>query len=657
MSSNNTIETPQSLKPFWLNNYIPYLSPLAVVFLSILVYSNALWNGFVFDDIRHITKNEFIREVQYIPGYFTLDFWKMGNFLEKPPYYRPFFLLSLFMDYKLWGLNPFGFHLTNILIHALITMLLYFIALNFFQDRFVAFSSSLIFALHPIHTEAVTFISARTHLLAALFFFLSVWSFLKCRNHRNLYYYISIISFAFALLSNEIAIVLPIILILIGYEEANREVASFQQRIFKTVRPFIPYLALIIGYLFLRGYIIGMIMRPVMTAADLYHRILTAIWIVAKYIRLLVFPVDLNPYYPAILFDSVFAPSVLFSLFLLGFMIIVLLTMRKRDSRIFFSMLWIFIPIIPTLAVLFYQVFHRVGYVMMAERYLYIPSAGFAFLTGLLIKKVIYSKPVESNLYYRGLIYAITSGLVLLYATGTIYQNTFWKDDYTLYARVIQKITILGDEYLRNNLPDKAITAYKEALGFNRYNPEVHDKLGIVYSKMALFDKAVIEHKKAQKLRNNMAKTSYVHGIKENPDDSLLNAALSEYLKSFTAGREDISSAIAYNMLGGLYYKEGMFEDAIQEYKRAIEVDPNYARAHNDLAIAYIKVGMPDQAISEFKEAAHIEPDAVEPHYNMGLLYQEKGMLSLAIEEYKKVLQMRPNFDLAKERFKELQDK
>src|SRR3989338_621725 len=235
MSSINTMEKPQIWKPFWLNNYIPYLPPLVIVFLSILVYSNTLWHGFAFDDVRHIVQNEFIRKSQYLPSYVTSDFWKMANYSEKPPYYRPIFLLSLFADYKLWGLNPFGFHLTNILIHISTIMLLYTLALNLFQDKFIALISSLIFGLHPVHTEAVTFISARTHLLATLFSLLSVWGFINRRGSKG-WFYISLLSFILALLSNEIAVILPLLIILVlycFYREPFQGNGSFIRRIVK----------------------------------------------------------------------------------------------------------------------------------------------------------------------------------------------------------------------------------------------------------------------------------------------------------------------------------------------------------------------------------------------------------------------------------------
>ncbi|MHC4183291.1 MAG: tetratricopeptide repeat protein [Planctomycetota bacterium] len=661
MPSINQIEKLRfdKLTPIGNKVSFPYISPLVIVFLTVLVYSNALWNEFVFDDALHIIKNEFIQKPEYIPGYFTSDFWKMANFLEKPPYYRPIFLLSFFVDYQLWGLNPFGFHLTNIFFHIATTLFVYLIAINLFRDRLIAFISSLSFGLHPVHTEAVTFIGARTHLLSALFSFMAVWCFLKSKADKGFYYYASILSFVLALFSNEVAVVLPLILILIEYcfyRESYGETSSFILRTFKLAYPIIPYIIVLIACLSLRSYVIGTVIKPEMTMIDLYHRTLTAIWIMAKYIQLLLIPVNLNPYYPTILFDRLFDPAVLLSMVFLFFIVIALIKTRKEYKEIFFSMMWILIPIIPTLGVLYFQVFHRVDYVMMAERYLYIPSAGFCFLTGFLIKKALNIEPFKSNMYSRVMVYAITGIIFVLFSIGTIYQNTIWKNDYILYSKTIQFLRSLGDKYIEKDSPDKAIIAYKEALKFNRYNPEIHDRLGMVYSKMGLFDKAVIEHKKAQKFSGNLAKTRHTHKI-DQYDERLLKTALSKYIKSISLGHEGLSLAIARDRLGVSYFKEGMFEEAVQEFKRAIEIYPDYVGAYNNLAVAYIKLGMIDQAISEFKEAARLKPDAVEPHYNLGLLYQEKGIISLAIEEHKKALLLRPDFDLSKKKLKELEGK
>ncbi|HCA42753.1 MAG TPA: hypothetical protein DEP28_05815, partial [Bacteroidetes bacterium] len=202
-------------------NILNYLILIAVVFA---VYFNSLENQFVFDDESVIQTNSSLTTLSSIPKYFTGDdgFHKVIG-----KYYRPVVSTSYNIDYAIWGLNPFGFHLTNIIIHLIATLILFrLLQLIFIKQKnvnLIALLGTLIFAVHPIHTEAVSWVSGRTDSFFTIFFFASFLYYLKYtgypdfENKNNKYLYISLIYFAFGLLTKEMIVTLPVILIFFDY--------------------------------------------------------------------------------------------------------------------------------------------------------------------------------------------------------------------------------------------------------------------------------------------------------------------------------------------------------------------------------------------------------------------------------------------------------
>src|SRR3989338_5732049 len=140
----------------------------ALIGLTFLAYGNALFNTFVWDDKAFIVDNPYIKDFRHLPDFFLnrIDQTSpVGSGFES--YYRPLFLLSFMGDYHLWGLNPFFFHLHNVLLHFLCTVLVFYFARHFLKDDFFAFSSAVFFSLHPIHTEAVSAVFNRMDVLVS----------------------------------------------------------------------------------------------------------------------------------------------------------------------------------------------------------------------------------------------------------------------------------------------------------------------------------------------------------------------------------------------------------------------------------------------------------------------------------------------------------
>ncbi|MBI3813754.1 MAG: hypothetical protein HY279_04715, partial [Nitrospinae bacterium] len=225
------------------------LSPLLIGIFSIAIYINTLDNGFLFDDYDTIVNNAMIREVKYLPHLFKKDYFSLSSEMS----YRPVVTLTYFFDYAIYGLNPWGYHLTNVLLHAVNGVILYiFLTLLINQDArckmqdvrnknqetggilslasyFLPLVSSLIFVTHPVLTEAVNAISFREDLLCFLFFISASIIYLKSSKleaqsskFKASSLQLSALSFyLLALFSKEMAVTLP--LIVYGYERLLKE--------------------------------------------------------------------------------------------------------------------------------------------------------------------------------------------------------------------------------------------------------------------------------------------------------------------------------------------------------------------------------------------------------------------------------------------------
>src|SRR3989337_99951 len=209
----------------------PAVLSIVVIFSSLAIYINSLGGDFIWDDIEQIVENPAIKDIGNIPSFFTSDLWRLiSNPTIGSYYYRPFFLLSLAGDYSRWELNPFGYHITNLALHALASFLIYQIGRRLFLNSTPAFLGSMFFAVHPVHVESVAWISGRTDPMAALFFLLSFYFYILFRDGKGLTMLIfSLISYFFSLLSKEIGITLPLLLLV--YELSFKPQSVIQDKV------------------------------------------------------------------------------------------------------------------------------------------------------------------------------------------------------------------------------------------------------------------------------------------------------------------------------------------------------------------------------------------------------------------------------------------
>ncbi len=635
-----------------MNKYFSGIIPhIILAVISVIVFCNTLDNTFVYDDSVTIVKNNLIKNWKNFHTLFSFNYFILSGELS----YRPLVTLSYFIDYSLWGANPGGFHLTNLLLQTANTLLFYLFLKRVTKSNTLAFFSTLLFITHPILTETVNSISYREDLLATLFFLIAFIMYLKInktffnKSKFLLYYLGSLFSYLLALFSKEMAITFPIVLILfdIFYLPSGKPLQAFIKKL-KSV--YIGYFSVAVFYLFIQF----VVFRHVYIKLDQTRQSLfVMIKVLASYLKLLFLPFNLNADYvvPPITAGIV---SFIISVLLVTTVIIITIRLCKKNTQYWFFISWFFITLLPVSNII------PIGNIM-AERYLYIPIMGFSVIIGILIQKLNFKKPL------------VTVGFtIVIFILGvmSIYRNGIWRDELALwystsirepdsarahhnigvvhsangyyeYAELEYKKTLeinpkdieahynLGNAYERKGILDNAIKEYQEVIRHNPYYADAYNNLGSIYQKKHLLDKAIEHYKKA--IQCNPFNPHYYNNLGlVYHEEKLYKEAVTEFARSLKINSE---LPVTHNHLGNTYKEMGNIKDALSEYKTAIELDHGSADSHNNMGIVYTNTGRLEEAIKEFETAIRLDPKLANAHNNLGIAYAKRGDLDKAIDE------------------------
>jgi protein O-mannosyl-transferase len=590
---------------------------IAAVFLvSVAVYFNTLFNGFVIDDSFQIIGNRWIRDIRYIPEIFSSNFVLGG----KTPFYRPLVHVFYMISYHLFGLAPWGFHLMSIMFHAGVSVLVFLTVSRLLRTpgpagassplsleggkegaQWISFAAALLFATHPVHTEAVAWISV-TDLYTTFFYLLSFYLYLRSSEggaSSAAAYVLSVVSFLLAVLCKEPALTLPVMLVAYDYvyRKEGAGVSLYKR--------YIPYLVAAGVYFGMRFHALGGMVTfktPLKLSPSEYLIDILALF--REYIGKLLLPVNLNVWHvfhpPATLFSF---PGMVSLLVTAGFLIVAVIAIRK--SRV--ALLGVLFIVVPLLPALYLPALTQGLENAFTERYLYLPSFGFILLAALLMALVHDRKPGWAT----ALIMAV-SAVVVLYSLGTVNRIPVWRDSYTLWTDVARKspesgepYNALGDYYKQEGILDKAIEQYQRGISVRPGTAHIHANLGIVYAQKGMSDAAIEQLVTALSLEPR------------NPE--------------------------AHDSLGVIYYHRGQLDKAMSEFQAAVEINPFFENAYKHLAVAYGDMGRTKQAIESLGEALKLDPYDADAHNNLGILYGENGMADAAIDEFKAAIKVKPD--------------
>ena len=569
----------------WLqrrNNLSIFIILAVVVFI---IYGNSLFNGFVYDDGYLIVKNGFIKDFSRVNEVFSKDLMLVTPIGKPCGFYRPFSMVFLMVNYKVWGLNPWGWHFSSILLHLASTFLTYLLLKEILPLRAAAFLAALVFAVHPIHVEAVTPVFNSMGLLATFFGLGSFLAFVKGkkRNKRE-YFFLSLLLLIAAVFSKEETLVLPLVFIAYDFYFHSQFKIREIRRQWKLYSLFFAACVFYLGMRFLvieKGAVWGLWgLNPILNyniqpTANVFYHLLTVFKICFRYLVLLFFPVNLCAFPVISPVHSFLDIEALFSLLLvLG---LVACAVHSREEKPFFSF---FTALFFISSSLILNIIPIGG--IFAERFMYFPSIAYCALVGYIFA-AMFTRYASRGQQDRGKIVILIFGVIFsLYALQASMRNYVWRSNISLWRD----------------------TAQKTPSWFT------HTSLGYAYYEAGLYPQALAEYVKA------VAFPSY-----------------KEY---------NIRS-----MIGRLYGMREQYDEALREFQKALQLNPEFTEAYYSAGITYFNKGDLKSALSYFKKTVDQDPRYPWGYYGLGLVYQKQGNPVLAHDYFTKALALDPQFTLA----------
>jgi len=589
-----------------------------IIASTVLVYTNSLNGAFVFDDKKQIAGNPELHTLSNIFHSFTSDVWSFQRGTLTAgiplPYYRPLFTAYLTLNYQIFGLWEPGWHLTNLLVHATVTVFIYFLLKRLSGDQLIAMLAALIFGLHPAHVESVSWISGIPDPLAALFYVPSMIWYVRYREEGGRKWLAaSVVTFGLSALCKETALALPLVLGV--WELAHLKTKKgLALRLKEIVLQLVPFAVVAVGYLAIRFSVLGLISWKHPFMAQVPD---AAIWMTVPYVFVNYLKHLIAPFYLSLIYSPAFITSASDTRFLLSVGVLLGLgyifwIYRKRlNAEVSVALALIIAPLLPVLNL---RVFHY-EYVIQ-DRYLYLPSIGFCYLVAICITRLASRRSF--------LAVAISAVVILAFGASTVLQNRVWHSSVALWQRAVY------------HSPNSRSTHYN---------------LGLAYLGLKQYDSAVTELLEARRLDpeeaavyNNLALAQAGLG---NVDGAIAN------LKAALA--LDPRSLEAHNTLGAFLYDKGDYTGSRQEFSLVLERDPFSSSAHFNLARTAAAMGNHATAISEYEALLAKEPNDVAARYQLGLSYAATNHKEEALTELGRALELDRDVNRATEMHKKLE--
>ena len=590
---------------------------LLLVGLTLLAYSNTFNNRFVWDDKTFISWDlirSFDNLGEFLKG--TLPGAHQGD-------YRPLKGIILTIDYAFFGTKVFGYHLQAILIHLYAVLMVYILVPKMLigtvdsriSRRFAGFIAALIFALHPVQVEAITFVTSSSDIIGIPLMLTAFYFYLDFIEKKSKFkFYLSLFFAFFAFITYEITLILPIILFLYDF--------CFKKFTVSKIKDYLPYLLIIVSYLVFRFFILKLFEGESYLGDSFYLTMISSFKATLKYFELIFWPVNLSVNHevsPGIfsLWESDYNPTavasqkitewrVLASISILAGLLLAFFAFFKKMPVISFSIGLFLIPLIPVSNIVPIAA-------IMAERYLYLPVFGFSLFVSYLVVAT-FEKDFKKwvTIIIRSCILVLLVSLLSGYTILSFLRNNDWQDAKTLWSKTLKSVpqsTIahhnLGVAYSTEGQADKAINEFKIASATNTKKvATIPLNLGLAYLKNGQID---------------LAKEEFQRALEFDPN-------LSE----------------AYYQLGNLAQKNENIDSASEYYKKALEFNPALFDARINLGIIYAKQNQKNNARDQFILAQKINPRYPQSYINLAILYYQNGKVEDAMKQIEKGLKFNP---------------
>jgi len=569
-------------RPAGLNDH--WTVPAVCIFLAAItfaVFGQTLRHGFVnFDDGLYVYENPVVQKGLTWGGFrWALTYGQIGH-------WHPLTWLSHMLDCQWYGLQAGGHHLTNILLHAAAAILLFLVLRRMtgflWRSAFVA----AVFAIHPLRVESVAWVAERKDVLSAFFFMLTLGAYVRYvrRPPSMIRYGAVVLCFALGLLSKNMLVTMPFVLLLLDYWPLNRLASFTPQVLLQRVAEKIPLFVLTAG-----SCVATALVPEKLTAADKLPfglRLENAVVSCVTYLWQMIHPSGLACVYPN---PTNYLPfwQVAGALGLLLAISGAAWAFRRTHPWLVVGWLWYLGMMIPVIGMV------QISYYAHADRYTYLPQIGL-YLMLTWTAADLCAGWRHRRVLLGGLSTVILVALIFCAHTQTLY----WRNSEVLWAHTLACTSDnyiahynLGDALIKKRRMDEAIAHFQTALQIKPDYAEAHDNLG-----NALFQKGRVDE----------AITHYQTALQIRPDN-----------------------AKAHNNLAIALFQTGRVNEAITHYQTALQIKPDYAEAHNNLGNALFQKGRVDEAITHYQTALQIKPDYVEAHNNLAWVLATVSQASL----------------------------
>jgi len=634
-------------RPEWL------LSLLGLT--TLVVYSGSLFFNFVWDDWPQIVNSPILRSWSNLPRAFGSDLWY--HMARHQVYYRPLFVAWSMLNYALFGLRPWGWHLSAVLAHAGAVAAIFWLARKLGLEYWTAALAALIFALHPIHIEPVVWISAASDTMVTMFVALAFVAFLNGRDpaHTNTVAWkiASLGLLACALLTKEMAVTFWVLVGIYAWLHPADSRTSQLQKVVGSGMEATPYLIVTIAYALLRQ-------RALLHAAGQFDpthgtadMIRTLPLVVSFYLKKLLMPVGLTGLYYTPYVTTATLTQIVIPVSTLAGVVVGLWywNRRERNSTVAFAGLWMLVGLAPAL---YLRNFGNGDFVR--DRYAYLPSVGFAILLAMGCRRL---PPIQ-----RWSAQAVQASAVVLlcvaYAGASLAQQVYWASDLlvwtrgqTLYPGNPYAEVGLSAEYSQRGAHDRAIALAQRAV---REHPEyAYGPLALAesYIRAGRFDEGRVWLQKIDpayvKSEIGMATFAGLYGRMGDFDNAL--ALCSEILNK----EPDLYSAL-YNC-GNIHLMNHQYADAERLLSRAVELAPDQAAPRHFLGRALFEDGRNDEGQPYLRQAAALDSKVWDYHFWLGVSFEKSGNMQGARAEYQQALELNQDSTEAKVRLTALEAK
>jgi len=605
---------------------------LLLFLLSACTFVPVLKNGFInFDDPIYVTENVHVNQ-----GLSCASFkWAFHG--TDGGIWLPLTWISHMLDCQIYGLKPWGHHLTNVLIHAMSTALVFVWLFRVTGAKWRSFMVAALFGLHPLRVESVAWVAERKDVLSVMFWFLTLLAYTEYvkksptkHSIAKRFYALTFLFFIFGLMAKPMLVTLPFVLLLLDYWPLSR----IQER--KSVRKLIiekwPFFVLSILASILAFFVqkSGVVLLGQLSFFD---RIKNVIVSYVQYIGKTFWPENLCVYYPYpdyFSFGTVFA-----SVVLLVIISAVFIWQWRRHPYLLVGWLWFLGTFMPVIGLV------QVGKQAVADRYTYIPQVG------LLLCLVWGAHALTKTWKRQSLILSATAiAIIIACMMLTCRQIGYWRDSETLFGHAIAVTKnnavahiSLGNAFIQSGRIDDAIVQYQEASEINPNSAEAQNNLGNAFLQKGKVDEAVIHYQKALEVAPGYAQAHddlgdvFLHKGNES-------AAIQQFQMALEIDPKDARSHID---LGIALYQSGRMDEAIVQYQMALEISPDDTKTHNNLGLALYQSGRTDEAAAQYQSALDIDPKNADAHINLGNFFLQAKQFDDAIIHYEKALEIDPN--------------